>query len=186
MTEEDSKPLWVDVEGLSSGSGGDAQPVDEEYIAEAEPEGEPAPEEEVPGKGYVVLNPANFEVPKGREFRISVEIRSELEIGSLTVNLGFNPQIARLKEVTEGGLGRKVGEKVPFLSNIDNSSGACTIGLSSPTPGQGIKGGGILAVLVFEALEPGEGVISVSGVTANGPTGESIQFETNESRLMVR
>ena len=186
MTEEDSQPLWVDVEGLSGGSGGDAQPADEEFIAEAEPEGEPAPEEEVPGKGYVVLNPANFEVPKGREFRISVEIRSELEIGSLTVNLGFNPQIARLKEVTEGGLGRKVGEKVPFLSNIDNSSGGCTIGLSSPTPGQGIKGGGILAVLVFEALEPGEGIISVSGVTANGPTGQSIQFETNESRLMVR
>ncbi len=186
MTEEDSRPLWVDVEGLSSGSGGDAQPADEEYIAEAEPEEGPAPEEEEPGKGYVILNPANFEVPKGREFRISVEIRSELEIGSLTVNLGFNPQIARLKEVTEGGLGRRVGEKVPFLSNIDNSSGGCTIGLSSPTPGQGIKGGGILAVLVFEALEPGEGVISVSGVTANGPTGQSIQFETNESRLMVR
>jgi len=186
MTEEDSRPLWVDVEGLSSAAGGDAQPAGEEFIAEAEPEGEPESEEKEPGKGFVVLNPASFEVPKGREFRVSVEIRSELEIGSMTVNIGFNPQLAKLKEITEGGLGRKVGEKAPFLSNIDNSSGGSTIGLSSPTPGRGIKGGGILAVLIFEALEPGEGVISVTGVTANGPSGQSIQFETNESQLTVR
>ena len=186
LTEEDSRPLWVDVEGLSSSAGSEAQLADEEYVAEAEPEGEPEPEGEAPGKSFVVLNPANFEVPKGREFRVSVEIRSELEIGTLTMNLGFNSQIVKLKEVTEGGLGRKLGGKTPFLSNIDGASGACTIGLSSPTPGQGIKGGGVLAVLVFEALAPGEGVISVTGVTANASTGQPIQFESNESRLTVR
>ncbi len=189
MTEEDAKPLWVDVEGLSgSAAGGDARPVDEEYVseAEAEPEAEPAPEEETPGRSFIVLNPANFEVPKGREFRISVEVRSEAEIGSLTVNLGFNPQVSRLKEVSEGGLGRQMGEKVPFLKNIDNASGACTIGLSSPSPGKGIKGGGILAVLVFESLAPGEGTVTVAGVTANSPKGEPIAFESNESQLTVR
>jgi general secretion pathway protein D len=184
LTEEDSKPLWVDVEGLSSSGGGDARPVDEEYVSEAE--AEPEPEEEAPGRSFVVLNPANFEVPKGREFRISVELRSEAEVGSLTVNLGFNPQIARLKEVSEGGLARQLGEKVPFLKSIDNSSGACTIGLSSPTPSKGIKGGGILAVLVFESVAPGEGAITVTGVTANGPTGQPLQFESNESRVTVR
>jgi general secretion pathway protein D len=184
LTEEDSKPLWVDVEGLSGSGGGDARPIDEEYVGEAE--AEPVAEEEEAGRSFIVLNPANFEVPKGREFRISVEVRSEAEIGSLTVNLGFNPQTARLKDVSEGGLGRQLGQKVPFLKNIDNSSGACTIGLSSPTPGKGIKGGGILAVLVFESVAPGEGAITVTGVTANGATGEPIQFESNESQVTVR
>ncbi len=201
LTEEDSRPLWVEVEGLSSGGGAGQQP-DEEFVADAEPEAgaeqegeagaepgaesEQPPEEEAAGKGFVVLNPANFEVPKGREFRVSVEVRSEAEIASLTVNLGFNAQVVRLKEVSEGGLGRQLGAKVPFLSNIDNASGACTLGISSPTPGKGIKGGGILAVLVFESLAPGEGIINVSGVTANGPTGQALQFEANESRLVIR
>ena len=184
MTDEDSKPLWVDVEGLSGSGGGDARPVDEEFIDESG--AETAPEEEAQGQNFVVLNPANFEVPKGREFRISVEVRSELEIGTLTVNLGFNPQIVRLKEVSEGGMGRQLGEKVPFLKNIDNSAGACTIGLSSPAVGKGIKGGGILAVLVFESLAPGEGAITVTGVTANGPTGEPLQFESSASQVTVR
>ncbi len=187
VTEADSRPLWVDVEGLtSSGVAGDARPIDEEYVGEAEAEAEPAPEEEAPGRSFIVLNPANFEVPKGREFRISVEVRSEAEIGSLSVNLGFNPQVARLKEVSEGGLGRQMGENVPFLKNIDNASGSCTIGLSSPSPGKGIKGGGILAVLVFESVAPGEGAITVAGVTANSPTGEPVAFEANESQLTVR
>jgi general secretion pathway protein D len=199
MTEEDSRPLWVEVEGLSGGGGGDARPSEEEFVpeAEAEPDVEPPAEpgdeqppaeeaEEAPGRGFIVLNPADFEVPKGREFRISVEVRSEPEIASLTVNLRFDAQVVRLKQVSEGGLGRQLGAKVPFLSNIDNASGACTIGLSSPTPGKGIKGGGILAVLIFESLGPGEGVINVSGVTANGPTGAPLQFESNESRLVVR
>jgi general secretion pathway protein D len=184
LTDEDAQPLWVDVEGLSGSGGGDARPIDEDYVGEAE--AEPEPEVEEPGRSFVVLNPSNFEVPKGREFRISVEIRSELEIGSLTVNLSFNPQVARLKDVSEGGLGRQLGEKVPFLKNIDNASGACTIGLSSPAPGKGIKGGGILAVLVFESVAPGEGAITVTGVTANGPTGEPVPFESNESQVTVR
>ncbi len=183
VTEEDSRPLWVDVEGLSGSGGGGDRPVDEEYVGEAEPE--PAPEE-APGQSFIILNPANFEVPKGREFRISVEVRSEAEIGSMTVNLGFNPLVARLKDVAEGGLGRQPGQKVPFLKNFDNASGACTIGISSPSPGKGIKGGGILAVLVFESIAPGEGAITVAGVTANGPTGEPLAFESNESQVTVR
>lgn len=203
LTDEDYQALWVEVEGLSGGAGGNAGAVEEEFVPESEgepgvePEPEPgaeqpaedaeeAEEEEGTGRGFVVLNPANFEVPKGREFRVSVEVRSEPEIASLTVNLRFDPQVVRLKEVSEGGLGRQLGAKVPFLSNIDNASGACTIGLSSPTPGKGIKGGGILAVLVFESLAPGEGVINVSGITANGPTGQPLQFESSESRLVVR
>jgi general secretion pathway protein D len=188
---DDTEPVWVDVEGLSSlgGGGGQAGEAGEEELeAELEPGTPPEAEaeENTGGRSFIVLNPMNFEVPKGREFRVSVELRSEAEVGSLTVNVGFNPQLARLKEVAEGGLGRALGEKVPFLNSIDNGSGACTIGLSSPTPGKGIKGGGILAILVFESLAPGEGAITVTGVQANGPTGRPIDFESNESRLTVR
>ena len=107
MTEEDAQPLWVDVEGLSgsAAAGGDARPVDEEYVSEAETEAEPAPEEETPGRSFIVLNPANFEVPKGREFRISVEVRSEAEIGSSD----REPRLQPPDLAAQGGLGRRTG-----------------------------------------------------------------------------
>jgi general secretion pathway protein D len=179
LTEEDSKPLWVDVEGLQGQTSDQAVPEEEFSTAEPEPE-------EGGGPNYVILNPANFEVPKGREFRVSVDLRTDLEIGNMSLNLSYNPQIIKLKDVTEGGLARQLGEKVPFLKNIDNSAGACTIGLSSPVVGKGIKGGGILAVLVFESVAPGEAAIAITSVSANSPTGQPLQFETNESRVVIR
>jgi len=179
LTEEDSEPLWVDVEGLQGQSSDQAVPEEEFSTGEPEPE-------KGGGPNYVILNPANFEVPKGREFRVSVDLRTDLEIGNMSLNLSYNPQIIKLKDVTEGGLARQMGEKVPFLKNIDNSAGACTIGLSSPVVGKGIKGGGILAVLVFESVALGEAAIVITSVSANGPTGQPLQFEMNESRVVVR
>jgi general secretion pathway protein D len=179
LTEEDSKPLWVDIEGLQGRTSEQVFP-EEEFST-----GEPATEERG-GPNTIILNPANFEVPKGREFRVSVDLRSDLEIGNMSLDLSYDPRIIKLKEVSEGGLVRRMGEKVPFLKNIDNSAGACTIGLTSPAVGKGIKGGGILAVLVFESAAPGEAAIVITSVSANGPMGQPLQFETNESRVVVR
>ncbi|MCJ7643645.1 MAG: cohesin domain-containing protein, partial [Candidatus Aminicenantes bacterium] len=179
LTEEDSKPLWVDIEGLQGQTSEQVFP-EEEFST-----GEPATEERG-GPNAVILNPANFEVPKGREFRVSVDLRSDLEIGNMSLDLSYDPRIIKLKEVSEGGLVRRLGEKVPFLKNIDNSAGACTIGLTSPAVGKGIKGGGILAVLVFESAAPGEASIAITSVSANGPMGQPLQFETNGSRVVVR
>jgi len=181
LTEEDAELLWVDIEGLQGQT--DKQAFPEEEFSTEEPETEV---EEEGGPNYVILNPANFEVPKGREFRVSVDLRTDFEIGTMALNLSYNPQIITLKEVIEGGLARQMGEKVPFLKNIDNSAGACTIGLSSPVVGKGITGGGILAVLVFESAAPGEAAIVITSVSANGPTGQPLQFETNESLVVVR
>jgi len=179
LTEEDSKPLWVDIEGLQGQTSEQVFP-EEEFST-----GEPATEKRG-GPNTIILNPANFEVPKGREFRVSVDLRSDLEIGNMSLDLSYDPRIIKLKEVSEGGLVRRMGEKVPFLKNIDNSAGACTIGLTSPAVGKGIKGGGILAVLVFESAAPGEAAIVITSVSANGPMGQPLQFETNESRVVVR
>ena len=101
----------------------------------------------------------------------------------MSLNLGFNPQVARLKDVVEGGIIRTQGGKVPFLKNI--AEGSCTIGFSSPQLTRGIKGGN-LATLVFEAVAPGETGISVTSVSANSPTGQAISFTSRESRVVIR
>ena len=101
------------------------------------------------------------------------------------MNLNFDPQILKLKDVVEGGLVRQMGDKVPFLKNID-PSGICTIGLSSPVVGKGFRGGGILAVLVFESIAAGEAAVDVSSVSGKGATGQPVAFETTSSQIVVR
>jgi general secretion pathway protein D len=189
-TPADDKPLWVELEGISTSSQA-GRPDEEAMGREATEEyAVPPGQQERPGEqsdrgeSQVSLDPANFEVPRGREFRISVNVRSRQEIGNMSLSLGFNPQVARLKDVVEGGIIRSQGGRIPFLKNI--AEGSCTIGFSSPQLNQGIKGGGNIATLVFEAVAPGETSISVTSASANSPTGQPITFTTRDSRVVVR
>ncbi len=193
-TAEDDKPLWIELEGISSTSRGDRLPIDEmerrnpsvtdeSGVSPAPEEAEEEPQDDL-GPSEVSLDPASFEVPQGREFRISVNVRSQQEIGNMSVSLSFDPQVVKLKDVVEGGMIRMPGAKVPFLKNI--AAGSCTMGFSSPQLAQGVRGGGNMAILVFDAAAPGEARIMVTGVSANTTTGQSINFTTRESRVVVR
>jgi general secretion pathway protein D len=188
---EDEKPLWIELEGISGGRRAEpglerdefdreTSDITEEMRRRAEEE----PQEQPAGENQISLDPANFEVPQGREFRISVNVRTQQELGNLSLSLTFNPQVARLKDVIEGGMVRQLGDKVPFLKNIAN--GACTLGFSSPQLTRGFRGGGNLAILVFEAAAPGEMSVAITGVSANSPTGQAINFVGGASRVVVR
>jgi hypothetical protein len=146
--------------------------------------GPDAEQPEQPGDNQVTLDPANFEVPAGREFRISVNLRTQQEVGNLSLGVGFSSQVAKLKDVIEGGMVRQMGDSVPFLKSI--SEGSCTIGFSSPNIGRGFKGGGNLAVLIFEAVAAGETPVTISSVAANGITGQSVSFTSRDARVVVR
>jgi general secretion pathway protein D len=192
-TAEDDKPLWVELDGISTAgrTAGEQEPGEEvspeqEVIPEEAGMGEEEKPNEEPGDNQISLDPANFEVPQTREFRISVNMRNQQDVSTMSLNLSFNPQVVKLKDVIEGGITRQLGEKVPFLKNVDNSGGSCTIGFSSPQPNRGFKGGGSLAILVFEAAAKGETRIAVVGVSANGPTGRAVSFTSRESRVVVR
>jgi general secretion pathway protein D len=185
--EEDLEPLWVDVSGIFSLS---AEPRDlqrEEEMRDIdlrrmqEEQERPGRDE---GRNSLMLNPANFEITKDREFRISVILRSEEEIGSLSVNLSFNPSVVKLKQIERGSVAAQAGKEAPFLQNI--ASGTCTIGFSSTDVSRGFRGSGRLANLIFDAIADGESTISFSSVSANSPAGKAISFETRDARVRVR
>jgi general secretion pathway protein D len=182
ITEEDAKPLWVDPDNLAGVTGGGAtgSPTRE---AAAQGENQPA-EPENTGAGGVYLSPASFEAPRGREFRMNVELVSEQEIGNASLVLSFDPRILKLKDVLEGGGLRQLGENVPFLKNV--SGGTCTIGFSSPASGRGFKGRGVLAVLVFESVGPGTASLGFTSATAGSPMGRAIVLETGEATVNIR
>ncbi len=192
LTKEDLEPLWANLRGVSpTGQPTTARPRRIEELPDVESTQQRMLEErqrrmQEARQNQVFLNPSNFEVPSGREFRISVNLRSEEEIANMSVTINFDAQVLGLKDVIQGGLVGRLGESPPFLKNIDNASGICTIGFSSPEVGKGVKGAGQIANLVFESKTRGESTISVSSVVANSPTGEALSFETRESRVVVR
>jgi len=92
----------------------------------------------------------------------------------------------RLKEVIQGRFLSQLGENVPFLKNIDNSSGICILGFSNPVTGKGIRGTGSIATLVFESIGTGESLVLAAEISANDPSGRTVTFRGSESRIVVR
>jgi len=190
LTPEDSKPLWVDVETTASTA---SQGVFEENILSRDinpAQAEAALRQRRPqelGANSITLAPASLEIPNGREFTIAVNVNSDQEIANLSMALSFNPQLANLKDVTEGGLSRTFGgERVPFLKNADNSSGTCTLGFTSPRQGRGFKGSSTLAVLRFEAKGPGEVLITANNISAMAVAGGMINLQPQQARVIIR
>ncbi|MGA2587951.1 MAG: secretin N-terminal domain-containing protein [Candidatus Aminicenantales bacterium] len=189
VTPNDEKPLWVDVDEPPSGNGvmglleeemlgRDLNVRDAERALQAR-----RPQDQ--GGNQIQLLPANFDLRPNVEFRVAVNLRSDQEIGNMSVILGYDPKLVSLKDVAEGGVTRQSGDKAPFLKNIDNNSGVCTIGYSSPASGKGFKGAGTLATLVFETKAPGEGYLSVANVSAMSAAGGAINLTTSRTRIVV-
>ena len=187
VSEEDLKPLWVDLGGISPAASARRGPP-EEALAERRARQRTEVEDMARRReqNRVFLTPANFEVPQNREFRVSVNARIQEDVSSMSLNISFDPASVKLKEVVRREFLNRLGKDVPFLKNIDNSSGVCTIGFSSTDIGKGIKGTGSIATLIFQAVSKGESTVQVTSVSANKPTGQALMFETGQSRVVVR
>jgi general secretion pathway protein D len=188
LTEEDLKPHWINLGSSFSTDkdagipeGADAATLDRLRAQRSQDQAATTG-----GQNRVSLSPSNFEITEGREFRVSVVVQSAEEIGSMTLNLSYNPQVVELKQVVQGSIANRMGEDIPFLQNIDNAAGTCTIGFSSTEVARGFKGSGRVASLVFESVAKGDSPLSFSSVVANSPTGAAIVFEMAEGRVRVR
>jgi general secretion pathway protein D len=190
LTPEDAKPMWVDIDVPASDG---SQGVFEENILDREidvRQAELALRQRRPqeiGMNSITLAPANLELPVGREFTVAVNINSDQEIGNMSLSLSYNPQVVSLKAVAEGGLSRQFGgQKMPFLQNIDNTSGTCTLGFTSPQSGKGFKGSSTLASLRFESKAAGESQIAALSVSAMAAAGGVVSLQLQPARVVVR
>ncbi|MGD2295192.1 MAG: cohesin domain-containing protein, partial [Candidatus Aminicenantes bacterium] len=190
ITEEDTQPLWVNLQTIPSPTSSVEQRLPDEMRLREEMRQTRMLEERrqaaQTAENEITLSPGDFEVPQGREFRISVNLRSQQDIYNMSLNLSFNPAVLNLKQVLAGGFVRRQGLDSSFLQNIDSGSGICTIAFSSPDISQGVKGTGGIATLVFEAKEKGESAVTVDSVMATDTTGGSLVFTTKNARVVVR
>lgn len=187
ITAEDAKPIWVDVQQTGGGVSGEEEGEGEELEPEIPEEEPPArPPREPSDRGQIVFSPVSFELPRNRDFRIMVNIRSPQPLGNLSATISFNNQILKLKDINPGPLMSQAGANAPFLKNIDNASGTCTIGFTSPDMTRGTRVAGPLVFLQFEGVAAGEGTITALNISANAPGGKALNFDVQPSRVVIR
>lgn len=188
---EDANVLWVDVDTTPpvGRPRGDAEMETNLMSADQNLAEMARPPRERPGAGErnsLLLGPSNLDIPAGREFRLTAGVQTDGEIGMLSATFAFDPRLLSVKSVSEGGLGRALGENAPFLQSFDNSAGTCTVGFNTPVPGKGVRNGGSLAILVFETKAAGEAVVSVVQCVGADAAGQPMTFQTGESHIRIR
>ena len=190
VTEEDLQPLWINLQANTPAGAGTERLSEDDILDEEMRRARLLQERErtaaQEGVNMINLSPGNFEVPQNREFRITLNMRSQQEFYNMSLNLSFNPALLKLNEVTAGGFVRQEGLDSSFLQNVDNSSGTCTIAFTSPDINRSLRGAGGIATLLFEAIGKGESSVSIDGVVAMDATGNSLAFQTGNSRIVVR
>ncbi len=191
VSEQDTEPIWVNLYSTpSSASAGGVRMPDQGLLDEEMRRARMLQERQQvssqTGTNVINLSPRNFEVPQNREFRISVNMRSQEEIYNMSLNLSFDSSVLNLKQVAAGGFVRQEGLDSSFLQNIDNSSGTCTIAFSSPSITKGVKGTGGIATLVFEAKGKGESQVVINSVVATDTRGNTVIFQSLNARVVVR
>jgi len=185
MEAGDQDVIWVDVDSTAGNPGSDVGLMAMDLASQ---DASRSPFRPRPGEGRnsILLGPSVMDVPVGREFRLTASVQTDSEIGMISLTLNFNPRILNIKNVLDAGLGKSLGENAPFLQTFDNAAGTCTIGFNSPQAGKGVRTGGPLAAIVFEAKAPGESVVAVSQVLVADPMGQALNFQTGQSRIRVR
>ena len=190
VEDEELSPLWLPLEGISGGGTGRLPRAN--YAAPTGGEEDMLDvirrdrTEEAQGSNRIRLSPPGFETGAGREVRINVTMISQDEVQNMTVNFAFNPEVLRLKSVIRGNVLSRLGADASMLENIDNASGSCIVGFTSPQLNRGFQGSGSIVTLVFEALAPGETQVAVSSVSANSVSGQAVQFDASTSNIRIR
>ncbi len=183
LTDEDGRPLWIDNETLSFSSGRAA--VQEEITAGEEELTPEALAEAITGMNVVAFAPDRLEVPVRNTFNVNLVLSAQSDITSIALNLRFDPARLRLREIQPGDLVAQLGARGSFLQNVNASSGIAVVGFSSPSPATGVKSGN-LAVLVFEALTPGEARVTISSTQALGVQGRPVSLTGGQLDVVIR
>jgi general secretion pathway protein D len=159
----------------------------------AQPEAGAAPAQGAQPPATPTTTPAQIIVsPPGTTFQVAggpytmpVSINNASRISVLTLTITYNPAVLRVRTVQDGTFMRQGGITSSFTPRIDNAAGRVDIAMSRAGDQTGASGAGLLAALLFDAVAPGNAIVSVSGV-ANAPDGTPLQLAFSPVTVTVR
>ena len=117
-----------------------------------------------------VVEPS-IKVGSQKWYTVPLSISNAQRISTLTLTLIYDPAKLRVRGVQEGSFMRAGGVSVSF--NHQESGNRVDITLARAGDGTGASGTGLLAAVLFDAIEPGSTTLTLSG-TATGPGGTAM------------
>jgi general secretion pathway protein D len=160
------------------GQGAQAAPPAAAAPGPANPAGNDAPPTTTPGFGVaqVIISPPPGALRVGQgPYNVPISVTGAQRLSTVTLTLTFDNRFLRVRTIQEGSFLRSGGANVTFTQQVNGNRIDITI--SRGADATGVSGTGLLAAILFDAIAPGTGTMSLSG-TATGPgnTAMGLQF----------
>jgi type II secretory pathway component GspD/PulD (secretin) len=128
------------------------------------------------GAGQVVVSPPNGDfIVGGGPYTVPISISGASRLSSMSLTLRYNPAVLRVRSVQEGSFMRSGGVQAAF-TNSQSEAGRVDIAVVRPGDATGVAGNGLLAAVLFDAVSPGLGNLTVTG-TGTAPGGAPLQLQ---------
>jgi len=112
------------------------------------------------------------QVRAGEQFDVSLQLSSEINLRSLPVMLGFDPQHLQVVRVQEGDYLKQAGASTSFNQRIDSAQGRIFIAAvrqSTPGADSGTNGAGSVVSVTFKAIAAGKTSVKALSITPEPP-----------------
>lgn len=151
--------------------------------------GGPAPVDVPPasaglGAAQVILTPpgSTFRVGGG-PYTVPISITNVSRLSMVALTLTYDPNRLRVRAVNEGSFMRSGGANAAFTQQ--SAPGRVDITITRSADATGATGTGLLGAVLFDAIAPGQVVLSISG-TGTGPGGAPMGLQFRPAPITVQ
>jgi len=151
------------------------------------PPAKPASQAQAPaGTANVKFVPAEASTLVNGTVTVSLMVENAADLASTPLQIRFDPKILRLNDVVRGNLLASDGQQVTFSKNILNDTGEATVTANRFPATGGVTGSGSIVTLVFQAVGPGDTVVTVPSLTLRNSQSQAILTATPHLAVSVK
>jgi general secretion pathway protein D len=153
--------------------------------AQPEPSANAAPSATA-DRAMLNFDPANSKQTKGQTFTVNVQLSSQQQMHSFSVQLQYDPKLLQLANISNGGFLSSDGQAVAIVHRDDPASGKLQITGTRPPGSGGVAGNGSVFTLTFVAKAPGETAIAPIGLFPRDEAGTPIMMSAGQATVSIQ
>jgi general secretion pathway protein D len=138
------------------------------------------------GNAVLSFEPAAITQPVNTTFVVNVSLSNIQNVYQVPVQLGYDPKILQLVNVSNGGMLGRDGQAVALVHRDDQSAGVLQLNAMRPPGSGGISGQGPVFSLTFMAKAAGQTALTIRQAGARDPQMQAIPVVGGQAMVTVK
>ena len=154
--------------------------------APAQPEAAPPAPTATADRAMLNFDPPSSQQKAGQTFTVNVQLSSQQQTHSFSVQLQYDPKLLQLANISNGGFLSSDGQAVAIVHRDDNAGGKLQITGTRPPGSGGVSGNGSVFTLTFVAKAPGQTTIAPVGLFPRDEAGSPIMMSAGQASVSIQ